>query len=203
MRLSGDLARGCGFGDLAFVAIEDRQREIDIERPFRDAVIPVVARLEIELGILPRDRALELGFGLRVLVDRDREIGAREQRRFARRLPIRPCANGGGAPQSGHTIATPSRAASGTPSAAAMAASAVTESARACASCCSMSMRVACAALRSVGASSPASTRFCCNATSRSCALGEPRQRVEPAPRAFAIGLTQRSARGARSTCAP
>ena len=86
MRWPASFARGRCFGDFAAVAIEQRQREVDIERPFRDAVIPVIAGLEFELRILARDRTLEFCFGLRIVTDRDGEIGARQQRLFARGL---------------------------------------------------------------------------------------------------------------------
>ena len=42
--LPGQLAAGARLGDLAPVAVEQRQRQADVERKLVDAVVPVVAR---------------------------------------------------------------------------------------------------------------------------------------------------------------
>src|SRR6185437_2256266 len=54
--LPRQLAAGARLGDLAPVAVEERQRQIEVERKLADAVVPVVARRHRELRILTRDR---------------------------------------------------------------------------------------------------------------------------------------------------
>src|SRR6185312_3337128 len=89
--LPGQLAAGARLGDLAPVAVEQRQRQVEVERELVDAVVPIVARCRRELRVLACDGLTQPIFRLGIAVNGCRQIAPRQQRAGPRLLQGARC----------------------------------------------------------------------------------------------------------------